>query len=61
MRESALRHATLDRFGYGPPLAGLAVAPVVDQHLDTRSFFDVRESETANEWEHLWIDLGGEG
>jgi hypothetical protein len=61
MRESALRYAALDRFGYGPRHAGSSVAPVVETHLDTRSIFDVRESERADELEHLWIELGGEG
>jgi hypothetical protein len=64
MREPALRFTALDRFGYCPPLAGSSFAPVDDQHFDTRCFYDVRESggdKSPDEWEHLWIELGGEG
>ena len=61
MRELTLRYATLDRFGSCPPLGGLSVAAFVDPHLDMRSFFVARESESADEGEHDWIDLGGEG
>jgi hypothetical protein len=59
MREPALRFAALDWFGHCPPPAGLSVAP--DQLFDMRLFSDVRETESADEWEHLWIELGGEG
>ena len=71
MREPTLRFTALDRFGHLPPrgtdlksvlpLVGLSVAAVDDQHFDTRCFSDVRESDIADEWEHLWIELGGEG
>jgi hypothetical protein len=71
MREPTLRFTALDRFGHCPPrgtdlksvlpLGGLSVAAVRDQYFDTRCFSDVRECESADEWEHLWIELGGEG
>jgi hypothetical protein len=74
MREPTLRFTALDRFGHFPPRGtdlksvlprgGLSVAAVDDQHFDTRCFYDVRESgrdKSPDEWEHLWIELGGEG
>ena len=61
MREPILRFDSLDRFGHHFPLGGLWAAPIADQRFDTRSFFDVTESENTDEWEHLWLELGGEG
>ena len=70
MREPTLRFTAL-RFGHCPPrgkelesvlpLGGLSVSAVDDKHFETRCFSDVREGESTDEWEHLWIELGGEG
>ena len=43
-----------------PPTA-IIVAPIVDQYLGTRTASEVCGSESVDDWEHLWIELGGEG
>lgn len=35
--------------------------PVAHDPLGSTSCVDARESEKFNEWEKLWVDLGGEG
>jgi hypothetical protein len=55
------RCAAFDRFSYFYPLGALSVSPVTDLHFDTRSFSDTRESESADDGEFFWVDLGGEG
>lgn len=60
MRESIGRYATIERFISTSPTSA-SVASVLEQHFEPRSFSDVSGSEIADECEHLWVELGGEG
>ena len=61
MREFVVQYATLDRFDFCHPLAGSSATPFVGHQLESRSFSELRDSERADDGEHFWIDLGGEG
>ena len=37
------------------------VAPIIDLYIGTLSFAEACEDEGSDEWEHYWIELGGEG
>ncbi len=60
MQEFTSRFAALDRFTYDSPQAGLSVALVVDERLDSRTYIRGSENENADEWEKICLDLGGE-
>jgi hypothetical protein len=61
MREPALRFETPDRFSHFLSLAGVWATTVAEYHLDSPLHSEVKESESVDEWEHLWLELGGEG
>lgn len=59
MRELTMPYAALDRFE-SPAQDALAMTPSVD-HGFVRSYVEVCEGNGADEGEHFWIELGGEG
>jgi len=61
MREHVLRLPPPAWLNYCPSPDRFCEIPVGNDPLRLPSAIDGRESEKANEWEGLWIDLGGEG
>ena len=60
MQEFTSRFATVDQSNCNSPLVGFSVPSDVDERIDSLAYITHSESENADEWEQIYLELGGE-